>query len=203
MPVQCDICSRYFKTPETLASHQAFHVRQAKQEDAKSKEKKRTFDQGNKSEPAPIPLKHTKSIHLGVDMPEIRAPDPTPEPPIEQPQGKGCNDPQAAASSADQTVSVIGTRKTVPFALSANRMRVFLSPITLWLCSFCMEQSSKKEAWEFKESGRTYLTISMCKECIGGNTDMQKVITDRWVNVFQKKLQERCNKASEENQASE
>ena len=103
---------------------------------------------------------------------------------------------------SQNTDSIATNHIPLPFALSANRLRVFLSPLSLWLCPTCVSQSTRKQAWQFKDSGRTYITISMCKECVECNKEMQELANNRWMRytkeVIGKRIEEVEKKRQEE-----
>lgn len=169
MSVQCEVCNRYFKTPDTLKNHQAFHERQAKkaeenQEPAKKK-KVRSSDHPT--------MGNNQSVN---SVQKVEAVD------------------VAVGENSDKEYNNT-SHVPLPFALTPNRLgNVCLSPMSLWLCSLCTMTSTRKEAWQFKDSGRMYVTISMCKQCVEANTEMQKTANKIWADYFQKKAEEKSKK---------
>lgn len=169
MENQCGKCFRHFKTQESLKNHEAFHLRQQKGHGNGLQSLKRKADESAIAEPNGG---STESKRLVVDTQN-------------HPKDQSVIKSKAPEAEMPMDTTNASTRKPLPFALSANRLQVFLSPLSLWLCPMCIEASSKKDAWVFNNSGRTYATLSMCKQCVECNAGMQDVANKHWNQYFQ------------------
>lgn len=198
MDNHCDKCFRHFKTADSLKNHQAFHKRQEKGQVLKIKlPTKRKIDFGAQTMPEPID-DTMESKRLIIDETTKKV-EKTNNPNQDQDQVQDTDNPKQdqAILERDQDTMVdnemdtsVSVHVPLPFALSANRMKVFMSPVSLWLCPMCMAASSKKDCWMFKNSGRTYVTLSMCKQCVECNTEMQNSVSGKWKIYFENKAEE-------------
>lgn len=209
MDNQCDKCLRLFKTPESLKNHQAFHKRQEKGSILKIKLPiKRKIDlvnveaQSDKDDWEPKRLvidAGDQSEIINESKQDQKISDTNVQSPIQDHTEESTQDQASVISKPipdpeNELDTSATTHAPLPFSLSANLMQVFLSPVSLWLCPACISLSNKKDCWLFKNSGRTYITLSMCKQCVECNNEMQNLVIGKWKDFFKKKQAELMSK---------
>ena len=111
--MQCEKCSRYFKSPETLQSHQAFHARQEKKTIGESVTSKRKVDldatqNGFEKEKKKFALDNQQITRKESDRVESNLVDK-----------ESFRPPTVKDDTVDNSVT---THIPLPFALTANRL---------------------------------------------------------------------------------
>lgn len=132
----------------------------------KAKVNKRKFQETVTIVDEPAPLKRQEAFY-------IPPPPPPPPPP-----------PSPIEPVADTKFEAFKQQK-LPFKFSVNELKYGLSQLSLYLCAFCIQESSERICVRFKD--QTFLNLRLCNHCYECNTKMQMAATDIWKKYWEDK----------------
>jgi len=112
-------------------------------------------------------------------------PPPSPPPPPPSPIG-----------SQQQPIKQL---EKLPFALSfSNRFPFGLSQLTLWMCSYCLSESTNNTRVYQTSDEQLKIQLTLCKHCVECNQEMQTAASSVWENYWKEKKGTSNNKRKRE-----
>lgn len=150
----------------------------------KAKIGKREFQEASTPKDEPAPLKHQNAFYF---------PPPPPPPPPPSPNGPDL-----------ETKFDAFKQQKLPFKFSINELKYGLSQLSLYLCAFCIKESSERICVRYKD--QTFLNLRLCNQCFECNANMQSAASDIWKKYWEEKakavfiLKQQHEKENEENE---
>src|SRR5207237_6943351 len=118
----------------------------------------------------PAPLKRQDAM-IGGNIDQMLPPLPPPPPPP----------PSPSVAYQNPLMSLFAARQaSLPFSMSYHRCPYGLHPVSLLLCRYCLDETSKRICITDGATERMHLSLVLCKQCVASNKEMQATVNNVW-----------------------